>query len=272
MIAEYINHIGKVKGYSPLTCKAYERDLRHFAWWASENMKDARWSKITKEIVELYTMDAVRNEQAPSTTNRRLAALSSFYRWMNYNGYKVENPCKFESRRKVAKTIPNTIDTNQLRTAYEKSDGVVHVMIGLLMFSGMRIGELLSLEWHDIDTEKNTIRLHGKGAKERVVRVPEIALKEIRAAKEHCSTNGRMFNYSDRFARKMIHEELKRHCDAPQLSPHAIRHTFATHLAANGVNVSTISTLLGHEHLETTQKYINLAAAQNTMATVQHAI
>ncbi len=272
MIIEYINYIRTVKAYSPMTCKSYERDLRHFAWWARKNMTDARWSQITKQTIDLYTEDAVRNEQKPATTNRRLSALSSFYNWMRYQGYKVENPCKYVSKRKIAKTIPNTIDTNQLRTAYERSEGVVHVMIGLLMFSGMRIGELLSLEWHDIDTENNTIRLHGKGAKERLVRVPEQALKEIRAAKEHCSTNGRMFNYGDRYARKMIHEELAKHCEAKQLSPHAIRHTFATHLAAQGENVNTISTLLGHEHLETTQKYINLAAAQNNMAAVTHAI
>lgn len=272
MIAQYINHIKAIRAYSPYTCKNYERDLRHFATWAKQNIEDARWSQITKQIIEKYTEEAVSAGQKPATTNRRLAALSSFYRWLNYQGYKVDNPCKYESRRKIAKTVPNTIDTNQLRTAYEKSEGLMHVVLGLLIYSGMRIGELMTLEWHDIDTNSSTIRLRGKGAKERVVRVPEQALKEIKAVKEHCNSNGRMFNYSERSMRKMIHEELKKYCDAPQLSPHAIRHTFATHLASQGENVSTISSLLGHEHLETTQKYINLAAAQNTMAAVQHAI
>ena len=70
----------------------------------------------------------------------------------------------------------------------------------------------------------------------------------------------------------MIYEALKPYCDAPQLSPHAIRHTFATNLAAQGVNVCTISTILGHNHLETTQKYIDLAAAQKSDVAITNSI
>ena len=272
MIIQFINYIRTVRAYSPCTCKAYETDLRHFAAWARENMTDARWSKITKEVIDNYIADAVRNEQKPATTNRRLASLSAYYRWLGYQGYKVENPCRYESRRKVAKTVPNTISTKELRTAYEHTDGALHVMLGLLMYSGIRISELLALEWHDIDTEKNTIRVKGKGSKERVIHVPAECLTEIRTAKSRCGKNGIMFQYSDRYARKIIHEALREYCQAPQLSPHAIRHTFATNLAAHDVNVSTISRILGHEHLETTQKYIDLAAAQNTLAAVTHAM
>ena len=272
MIVQYINYIRTVKAYSPQTCTAYQKDLKHFAAWARENIDDARWSKITQDTIETYIQDAARKEQKPSTTNRRLAALSGLYSWMNYHGYKVENPCRYISRRKVAKTVPNTISTKELRTAYEHTDGVIHVMLGLLMYSGIRISELLSLEWHDIDTDKNTIRVKGKGSKERVIHVPAECLTEIKTAKSRCGKNGIMFQYSDRFARKMIYETRHKYCDAPQLSPHAIRHTFATHLAAKGENVTTISAILGHEHLETTQKYINLAAAQNCEATIKNAM
>lgn len=272
MIIQYINYIRTVKAYSPQTCTAYQKDLKHFAAWARENVEDARWSKITQETIEIYIQDAARNEQKPATTNRRLAALSGFYSWLNYHGYKVENPCRYISRRKVGKHLPNIISETQLRKAYDYTVGVPHVMIGLLMFSGIRISELLALRWSDIDTERNTIKVHGKGAKERLVHVPAHALHEIKYAKYRINTDDVMFKYSDRFARKMIYETLHKFCDAPQLSPHAIRHTFATHLAAKGENVTTISAILGHEHLETTQKYINLAAAQNCEATIKNAM
>ena len=137
-------------------------------------------------------------------------------------------------------------------------------MLGLLITSGIRIGELMNLEYHDIDTEANTIKVHGKGAKERVIKIPAEQLYELKCVKEHCPKNGKIFTISERMARRMIYEALRPYSNAPQLSPHAIRHTFATHMAAQGENVSTIGTILGHSHLETTQKYIDLAAANNS--------
>lgn len=272
MIQQFINYIINNRGYSQDTARAYEYDLRTFAAWARKNLDSARWSTITKQDIEKHIESETRSGKSASTTNRRLASIAALYRYMQGQGLTIQNPCQYESRRKIERTIPNTININQLRTCYEKTAGVVHVMLGLLIYSGIRISELRKIEWHDIDTENNTIRVKGKGAKQRIIAVPAKCLQEIAYAKRHCNENGIMFDYSDRSIRWMIHDALKEHCQAPQLSPHAIRHTFATNLAANGVNVTTIASVLGHEHIETTQKYINMAAAQNTQATITHAI
>lgn len=272
MITEFINHISSVKGYSPLTCLAYEKALRHFSAWSNTNLERPRWRDITRHVIDQYVKDCVAAGAAPSTTNLRLAAIGHLYNYMRAEGYRVENPCYYESRRKVGQTVPNTIPLNQLRTAYAKSIGVTRVMLGLLIGSGIRIGELMALEYHDINTDQNTIKVRGKGSKERVIRVPEHFLYEIKCVKEHCPKNGKIFSIPERMARKMIYEALKPYCDAPQLSPHAIRHTFATNLAAQGVNVCTISTILGHNHLDTTQKYIDLAAAQKSDVVITNSI
>lgn len=272
MITEYIKHISSVRGYSPLTCMAYEKALRHFSGWANANLERPRWRNINRHILDQYIMDCVAAGAAPTTTNLRLAAISGLYNFMKSIGYRVENPCQYESRRKVAQTTPNIIPQNDLREAYDHSVGATKVMLGLLIGSGIRIGELMSLEFHDIDTDQNTIKVHGKGAKDRVVHVPASVLQEIKSVKEHCPKNGRLFTMGEREARKMIYEALKPYSNAPQLSPHAIRHTFATNLAAQGVNVCTIASLLGHEHIDTTQKYIDMAAAQNCEAPITNSI
>ena len=272
MIKEYIEYISSVRGYSPRTCEAYDNALRNFATWANANLERPRWRDITRHVIDLYVKDAERQGAAPSTTNQRLAAIGGLYAYMKREGYRVNNPCEFESRRKIAVTVPNTIPTEQLRNAYRHSIGVVRVMLGILITTGIRISELMNLQFHDIDTENNTIKVHGKGAKERVVSIPSEQLVELKAVKEHCNKNGYIFTIPERMARKMIHEALKPYCTAPQLSPHAIRHTFATNLAAQGVNVCTISSILGHEHMETTQKYIDIAAARNETVSINNSI
>lgn len=272
MIQNYINYISSVRGYSPQTAKAYAQDLRHFATWARENMQDARWSKIDRNIIDKYVIDAERNEQAPATTNRRLASLSGFYNYLKRQGYEIENPCKYESRRKVAERVPNTISIYSLQNAYAAADGAVKVMLGILITTGIRIGELLSIHFEDIDCEQHTIVIRGKGGHDRIVKTTSQALEIIRTLKEERHAVGPIFTVSDRMARRMIYEALKPYSQDRQLSPHAIRHTFATHLAASGENVTTIATILGHRHIETTQKYIDMAAAQNEQAAINNPI
>lgn len=272
MIREYIQYISSIKGYSSLTCKAYEKDLYHFCKWIKSTKQNARWSTISRDIIDEYITDAERNEQSASTTNRRLSAISGLYNYMKRQGYKVENPCKYESRRKIAQRIPNTISEEELLSAYNESCGTIRVMLGLLITTGIRISELLQLRLSDVDTDNNTIRVKGKGDKERIIKVPAMQLAEIKRVKEHNCSDMQLFQYQDRKARKMIHDALKPYCRAKQLSPHAIRHTFATNLAIKGENVITIAGILGHQHIETTQKYIDMAAAINRAANITNSI
>ena len=261
MIKEYINYLTNIKGYSSNTSKSYEKDIKAFCQWAKVNIPNASWSTITRANLDQYITDLSNQGFKPSTTNRKLSALSSFYRYMQREGYSIENPCTYESRRKVPYSIPNTIPVDQLRNAWYHSYGVVKVMLGLLATTGVRIQELLDMTWEDIDFDTQAIRIHGKGRRERIVYTLPEHLETLAEVERIYHKKGRIFTIEQREARRMIFNALRPYCNAKQLSPHAIRHTFATHAATMGANVTTIGQTLGHKQLETAQKYIDMTAA-----------
>lgn len=258
MITKYISYLRDIRNYSDNTLIGYEKDLRAFSKWAKAHLEHARWSEITRSDIDQYVHAMVATGMKPSSTNRRLSAISGLYEYFKREGYEVENPCKYESRRKVSKNLPNTINEEELRAAYENAEGVTKTIIGILMSTGIRLQEMLELSWEDIDFIDCSLRINGKGSKQRVVYSTREILADLALYKSHTNAMGRIFGIDQREVRHMIYDALRPYCTGRQLSPHAIRHTWATHLAKMGANVSQIGTLLGHEHLETTQKYIDM--------------
>lgn len=272
MIQQYIQYLRDIKGYSENTCKAYEKDLKHFIRWAQAHVEGARWSTLTRTEVDDYISQMVGADLKPATTNRRLAAISGIYNYFRREGYDIENPCKFESRRKRTKSVPNTIPYKEMEMAYEHSAGVAKVILGILATTGIRIQELLDMTWEDIDFEKCSIKIHGKGNKERVVYTLPEQLDTLKNLYDMQQPSGIIFTMDQRTARRMIWEALKPYSHAKQLSPHAIRHTFATHMAEEGVNCSTLAEILGHQRLDTTQHYIDLGQSAAQQACLQYAL
>jgi site-specific recombinase XerD len=272
MIQEYINYLLNIRGYSSHTANSYRKDLEHFTHWMQKNIEGARWSTITRDIIDQYVTAQAQDGLSPATTNRRLSAISGLYNYMKRQGYDVHNPCRFESRRKQAQTVPNTIPVADLKRAYEQAGGVTKVMIGLLSTTGMRIQELLDLNYEDIDFEDNSIRVSGKGKKERIVYTTESILDTLRAVRTYYNASGKIFTFDQRQARYMIWQALKEVSNARQLSPHAIRHTVATNMATHGANVTTIAQILGHKHIETTQRYIDMTQANVRQACQQYSL
>ena len=259
MLTRFENYLRNIKGYSERTCSEYLKDIKAFAQWAKANVKDARWSTLTRSDIDEYITMRAKEGIKPSTTNRELAAISALYRYFIREGLMKNNPARYQSRRKVGYHLPNTIPSEDLQAAYKNSYGVVHVWIGLLSTTGIRISELLGLNWEDIDFKTCALEINGKGNKDRLVYTTPEYLELMRQAYERNPQEGRIFRYSEREARYMLWEALKPYSRAKQLSPHAIRHSFATSLAKQGVNVATIATILGHKSIETTQKYIDMA-------------
>ena len=264
MINEFVIYLRCVRGYSENTIRAYAADLQRYARWAKENNQSARWSTTTREDLDRYLEHCSKQELSVSTTNRQLSAISALYRFMQRNGLDVENPCKYESRKKQGQTLPATINPKQLCKAYNRAHGIGKVMLGLLITTGIRIQELLDLTYEDIDFENCTLRIMGKGSKERIVRTEPEALKTLHGLVIDLKASGRIFYMSQRKARSMIYDMLQPYCKGAALNPHAIRHTFATELAKAGESTTTIAKMLGHAHIETSQKYINMAEIPTT--------
>lgn len=264
MIREFANYLYTVRGYSPNTIKGYTKDLTSFSSWAKSNIEGARWSTITRDDIDAYLEHQVAQGLKPATTNRHLAAISAIYRYFQRQGLRVDNPCQYESRRKLAQTIPATLSASDIAKAYKRAHGVRKTLIGLLATTGARIQEVLDLQFEDIDFETNTLHIMGKGAKERIVRTEAQVLETLKGVKEQLCASGRIFYISQRQARYMVYEALAPYCKGKNLNPHTIRHTFATELAKAGENTAAIAKVLGHSHIETSQKYINMAEIPTT--------
>lgn len=261
MIQEFIKDLLSIKGQSTNTAAAYRRDLMQFVQFINEHYQGARWSTITPDMVEHYVMTLVSLGELPTTTNRKLSAISALYRYMLRHGMDVTNPAQFTCRRKIAEKVPNTIDPGQLKAAYDNAIGSTKVMLGLLITTGIRIGELLAIRWEDVNISARTITIHGKGNKERLVSVPERQLEELSYVISRQNPKETIFKYSQFETRCMIYQALTPYCQAKQLSPHAIRHTYATEMAKAGATAPTIALALGHRNLKTTQHYIDFAKA-----------
>lgn len=270
MLESFQTYLLHIKGYSSRTASEYVKDLRGFARWMRTHRPGAKWSTITRQDIDEYIIERAKEGIKPSTTNRELSSISALYRYFIREGLLTSNPCRFQSRRKQEQKLPSTIPSEDLKQAYEQSTGLVHVWIGLLATTGMRISELLAMRWEDIDFKSSSIEIMGKGRKERIVFTTPEYLDLMREAYERHPQQGRCFNYEQREARYMIFQALRPYSRAKQLSPHAIRHSFATNLAMQGVNVTTIANILGHNRIDTTQKYIDMSQCRTQQATVQH--
>lgn len=272
MLQRFHNYLLHLKGYSQRTADEYCKDLKGFARWMKSYKVDARWSTISRDDIDAYIIQRAESGIKASTTNRELASLSALFRWFQREGLLSENPCKYESRRKVTEKVPNTIPGEELRNAWAHSSGLARVWIGLLATTGIRISELLAMRWEDIDFTSNAIKIHGKGHKERIVYATAETLTELREMSARKVLSGRIFTHQQRDCRAIIWRALRPFSQAKQLSPHAIRHTFATNLATKGVNVTTIATILGHNRIETTQRYIDMAQADTRSVTAQYSL
>ena len=259
MLTRFENYIRHIKGYSDRTCSEYLKDLKGFAKWAKTYKEDARWSTLTRSDIDEYISCRAKEGIKPSTTNRELASISALYRYFQREGLLKDNPAKYESRRKQPERQPNTIDICELRQAFEQAFGIDKYMLGLLITTGIRISELLALKWEDFDYNLGAIRIMGKGATERTVYPSAEVLSLFHELSERFNPTSCVFNLNERDARYRIYQALRPYCHGKQLSPHAIRHTIATYWAKNGANVTTIANALGHNRIETTQQYIDLA-------------
>lgn len=259
MITEFITYIKDVKGYSQNTARAYANDLHAFVKVLKTIKPSARWSTITLQDIDEVVKYNVQRGLKPATTNRQISAVKALYDYMKREGLTDKNPARYESRRKQADTIPNTIPMHDLEEAYAEATGTTRLMLGLLVYTGIRIQELLDIRKHDVNTKTGEIIIRGKGMKERKVITAPDNSQELEEYMKNLRPDSFIFgSTSQREARYELHAILKRHSQAKQLSPHAIRHTFATEVAKQGSNVTTLAKMMGHNSIKTTQHYIDL--------------
>lgn len=280
-IDSFIQYISRVQGLSPQTVRAYRSHLEAYARWCEkEHVEGLRVS-----VAELrgYLGDRQRLGDAPRTLAAHLSAIRSLYRWLNIEEIIDKDPAAALQSPKLPSTLPIVLSTSQLDLLFDAVDGSTPggvrdgTMLELLIASGARISELARLCLNDFDRSHQALRLLGKGSKERIVPLYnkafdslDIYVRQARLAlleKAHCSQSdtNRLF-ISDR-GRPMDAAALRRRFDLlvrkaglpAGITPHTMRHTYATELLEGGADLRSVQELLGHSSLSTTQIYTHVS-------------
>jgi integrase/recombinase XerC len=290
-IDDFETYVADERRFSPRTVLAYRTDLDRFAdFWEREfaNQPAGRTplGKVDTLAVRSYLASLHRAKLAHRSLARHLSTLRSFFRWACREGHLEKSPAKGLATPRLPKTLPRALtlpDTERLLDADD--EGFVpereRALFELLYASGLRVSEAAGLDLEDVDFSARLVRVTGKGNKERIVPFGGAAADALhdylpsRAALRHRAgpeadgdgreplfVNARGGRLTTRSMARLLKRRLRAAGLPAEISPHALRHTFATHLLQAGADLRAIQELLGHASLSTTQKYTHLDAAR----------
>jgi integrase/recombinase XerC len=288
-IRAFVAFLKDERGASPDTIRAYRSDLRQFLAFASST-RPAGSTPIKPFDVDpmlvreyLYWLD--RRQEQKSSMARKLAALRTFYRYLNRDKTRRVNPAAEVRTPKLPQRLPRVLtkdDANALME-FPDGDGLAarrdRAILETLYSTGARVSELVGMNREDLDLREGLVRLRGKGRKERIVPIGDVAVEAIReyhaALSRHPSSvtrhskhgpapvfcNARGSRLTARSVARFVGKYSARLAGG-RVSPHALRHSFATHLLDEGADLRAIQEMLGHASLGTTQKYTHVAMDQ----------
>ena len=261
-----------IKSASPLTIKHYTLDLQQ----AFELDKNSHSTKRTWTESDL--MSSVRqafNRWAGlslASRNRKAATLKSFFSWAFDEGLLEKDLSIQVICPRVPKKLPHFLSVDEIIAVLKSFDDETKkislrekVLFLLLYGGGLRISEACNLKWSDVQTSQKTLRVLGKGSKERVIALPSMTMTVLQRWKKESGFNEYVFGeepLNQRTAYEMVRQSGIRAGLLKPLHPHALRHSFATHLLSSGANLRTLQELLGHESLQATEKYTHLGIDQ----------
>jgi len=267
-VERFLDYLGSYRGYSRLTVRAYACDLRQFREFAEARVGHMPApDEITREMVIQFGVHL--KGAAALTVRRKYGCLSSFFGFLQDMGLAHANPARRLPLPRIAQPVPVCLneDMAQRLVAAATDDPRLKALVVLLLSTGIRRSEAVGITLDDLDLENRQLLIRGKGNKERVVPLTEEAVEAIRdylqqrkpTKSNHLfvSTNGG-HRIHGRVINKLLDRVLHSAGLADQgITPHKLRHTFATHLIRNGVDIRTVQELLGHSDLETTAKYLH---------------
>lgn len=282
LISRFTEYLRAEKNYSPATTRAYTGDLGEFAEFLShegvEDPASADHFLIRNHISRL----AEERGLSKRTVARKLASLRSFYKYLVSRGYLSDNPALYVRTPKPDKKLPLYLTAAEISRLLEAPPSAGfqgtrdRSVLEVIYSAGVRVSELVSMNWEHISLEQGTGTVTGKGKKERLVMLGPYACSalhtyrtaaELKFTRTFRNSSPVFLNrFGTRITSRSVRRILKRYIAAAGLdsrvSPHTLRHTFATHLLQEGADLRSIQELLGHEHLATTQVYTHLAPEQ----------
>jgi len=282
-VNSFLNYLTVEKGYSEHTIAAYHNDLNGLADFtraeASKQGSTPSWANFSRQNMLSHMLDLKERGYVATTIARKVAAARSFFGFLVAEGIIKTNPTENMSSPSVGRALPKPISISQVRLLLEQPNKLStaearrdRVMLELLYASGMRISELVALNLGDVNTEGDYyVRCFGKGHKERIIPIYEqIAMtvkkyiEETRPQLAHDKNEEALFLNArgERLTRQGFWQKLKAYAKSAgldtQISPHTLRHSFATHMLSGGADLRSVQELLGHANISTTQVYTHL--------------
>ena len=268
LISEYLEYIELEKGLSKNTSDAYRRDLEDFALFCNtESIFD-----VTRILINSYIRALRERKLAPTSVIRKVASIRGFFKWLTSSNIIRNNPAGSIEQPKVPKRLPKVISVKDIEAMLKNNlSPLEHIIMELLYSCGLRVSELVNLKINDIDLASKYVRCFGKGSKERIIPIGETAknvvleylpIREylqkkynITSKKLLIADTGKFINRQDVY--NFIHKQGK--IIHKNISPHTLRHSFATHLIENGADLRIVQELLGHSDVSTTQLYTHIS-------------
>jgi len=275
IIIQYLSELKGIKNASDNTLSAYNRDLNQFQEFLElKNISEI--NKITKKHIRLFIVNLNYKNNSTSTIARKLTTLRGLFLFAIRNGIIAQNPLKDIQNPKIKRKIPETLSLdsyeNIIKLLSDKEEGKNNLKLisifELLYGSGLRVSELCDLNIGDIDLSSRSIKVKGKGSKERYV---PIGTKSITALEKYLDSlqsfskelplflakNGKRIY--PRIVQKYVKEQIQKVSDISKKSPHILRHSAATHMLDRGADLLGVKEILGHENLSTTQIYTHVS-------------
>jgi integrase/recombinase XerC len=275
LLERYLRYLDIERNASPRTVVAYRSALAKFQHFVTDNIS---WENCTAQQFRAFLLDCMKKGMARSYVRLTFAALRSFYKYLiEREGFR-DNPLREVQLPKMEKKLPIVLSVSQVDELLTVPNRIARqsqapvwaaardvAMLELFYSSGLRLSELAALNVADIDTFSETVRVIGKGRKERIVPVGQIALKALQQYRFEANVQaGPLFlsKLKKRMSARSIWLMLRKHLSQTSIqlrvSPHKLRHSFATHLLDNGADLRSVQTLLGHANLSTTQIYTHV--------------
>ena len=280
LIDPFAEYLLSVRALSKHTVTAYSKDARQFTSWAkSHTGENLTPSEVDHKLLRSFLGTLRSRGYAPGTISRKLASLRAFFRYLQQSGITDHNPASLLQSPRLPQRLPTYFSRAEMAEALRGGDGDDfkavrdRAILEFLYSTGIRLTELIELDLESVDRRDRTVRVVGKGKKERITPVGGPALdalddylgarSELLSEKMRTGVVALWINrsgnrLSGRSVQRMVKRYLHNVTDRKKVSPHVIRHTFATHLLDAGADLRAVQELLGHESLSTTQLYTHL--------------
>ncbi len=289
LIQQYVDYLRNERNVSAHTLRNYMSDLAQFGRFLGERglcsagNKSVDMHKVDIHVVRAY-LASLTKDRKKSSIGRKLAALKGFFRYLLATHQIGKDPLVLINSPKQDKPLPKFLSVDdvfqllggiKIQTPLDVRDRAV---LEVFYSTGIRVSELVGLNWSDVEFELGIVRVFGKGSKERIVPVGKMALDALRdysievrkkwnlpcKGENPVFLNNRGGRITTRSVARLLEKHLRQAGIAVKVSPHGLRHTFATHLLNSGADLRVIQEMLGHASLSTTQRYTHLNLDQLT--------